>query len=66
MANLITTPVDPHAQQGVRNVMNYLAQLSGDKIVTGQHTQSMAMEEMHHIQKITGKLPALLGFELLS
>ena len=66
MPNLITTPVDPHAQQGVKNVLQYLAEISGTKIITGQHTQSMAQEEMHHIQKITGKLPALLGFELLS
>ena len=66
MKPLITAPVNPNAQQGVKNGMAYLAEISGYKIITGQHTQSMAQEEMHHIKAITGKLPALLGFELLS
>lgn len=66
MKQLIITPVDAHAQQGVKNVLAYLAKISGDKIITGQHTQSMAQEELHHIKAITGKEPALLGFELLS
>ena len=49
MKQLIITPVDAHAQQGVKNVLAYLAKISGDKIITGQHTQSMAQEELHHI-----------------
>lgn len=66
MKDLITTPVNPQAQPGARNVLRYLAEISGDKIITGQHTLTMAQEELHHIEQITGKQPALLGFELLS
>lgn len=60
------TPTNVNAQQSVRNVLKYLSSISGDKILTGQHTQTMAMEELGHIRTVTGKEPALLGFELLS
>ena len=66
MNQLITTPVNPMAQEGARNVLRFLAEISGDRVVTGQHTQTMAQEELHKIEEITGQLPALLGFELLS
>ncbi len=59
-------PADKNAIDEVRNVMRYLTGISGKRIITGQHTQTMAMEELHHIRSVTGKEPALLGFELLS
>lgn len=66
MSDKIYTPCNPNAQEGVKNVMKYLSDITYHKVVTGQHTQSMGQEELHHIRKITGKQPALLGFELLS
>ena len=66
MTGLIKTPCNKNSQQCVGNVMSFLADISGDKIVTGQHTQTMGMEELHHIREVTGREPALLGFELLS
>ncbi len=66
MSDKIYTPCNPDAQEGVNNVMKYLSDITYHKVVTGQHTQSMGQEELHHIRKITGKQPALLGFELLS
>jgi len=60
------SPVNPKAQKCVRKVMNYLADIAGDRIITGQHTQTLAMEELEKIRSVTGKEPALLGFELLS
>lgn len=63
---LITIPCNPNAQPCVRRMIEYLAELSGRGILTGQHTKTRGMEELHHIEKITGKQPALLGFELLS
>lgn len=66
MKELIFEPVNPSAQQGVRNVMKYLAAISGKKVVTGQHTQTLLQEELSLIREVTGKEPALLGFELLS
>ncbi|SDA13772.1 mannan endo-1,4-beta-mannosidase [Ruminococcus sp. YE71] len=66
MSGKIFTPCDPNAQQCVRNVLKYLSDITCEKVLTGQHTQTMAMEELHRIEDATGKLPALLGFELLS
>ena len=66
MSDKIYMPVDPNAQPCVRNVLKYLSDISGDRIITGQHTQTMAMEELECIRRVTGKEPALLGFELLS
>ena len=60
------TPANPNALPCVHWVMEYLAGLAGNGILTGQHTQTMAQEELHHIEKITGRQPALLGFELLA
>ena len=60
-----TTPCDPCALPCVYRLLDYLASIEGRGILTGQHTQSMAQEELHHIEAVTGKRPALLGFELL-
>ena len=60
-----TTPCDPKALPCVHALLKYLASIEGKAILTGQHTQTMAQEELHHIEAVTGKRPALLGFELL-
>lgn len=62
----VTTPCNKNALPCVHRMMEYLADLSGCGILTGQHTKTRGMEELDHIEKITGKQPALLGFELLS
>lgn len=61
----ITKPVNPQASEEVRRVLEYLGQISGKQIITGQHTQTTEQPELQYIQKVTGKLPALCGFELL-
>ncbi len=66
MKSINTKPSNSNSQPCVRGVMEYLATIAGDRIVTGQHTQTMAMEELNKIREVTGKEPALLGFELLS
>ena len=63
---MISEPCNKDAIKEVRNVLEYLAKLEGNSIITGQHTQTMEQEELAEIQKITGKLPALCGFELLA
>ena len=63
---MITTPCDKHAMPEVKAVLEYLDSIEGKAIITGQHTQSRPMEETEHIRKLTGKLPALCGFELLA
>ena len=66
MSDKIFTPVNPNAQDCVKNVMKYLSDITYKQIITGQHTLTMAQGELSHIEKVTGKLPALVGFELLS
>lgn len=66
MSDRLYTPVNPNAQECVKNVLKYLSDISGDMVITGQHTQTMEQEELHRIEEVTGKQPALLGFELLS
>lgn len=64
--NWITTPSNPNALPCVHKLMAYLGQLAGYGILTGQHTKTRGMEELHRIEEVTGKQPALLGFELLA
>lgn len=58
--------VNKNACREVQAVLNYLADIEGKHILTGQHTQTMAQEELQYIYAVTGKYPALCGFELLS
>src|SRR5690625_3906605 len=59
-------PCNPNATKEVVNVLNYLHKISGNGIITGQHTKTKAQEELLYINKVTGKLPGLCGFELLA
>lgn len=59
-------PVNPDATVNARKLLKFLSEIGGKGIITGQHTQTQAMEEIEEIRKITGKEPALRGFELLS
>lgn len=60
------TPVNPQATYHARKLLQYLTKIGGQGIVTGQHTQTVAMEEIDKIREVTGKEPALRGFELLA
>lgn len=61
-----STPCNPNASQEVKAVVKYLSELSGKGIIIGQHTKTKAQEELTYLQEVTGKLPALCGFELLA
>lgn len=63
---MLTTPCDRLAINEVRQLLNYLADNEGQRIITGQHTQAMGMEEVEYLHKVTGRKPALCGFELLA
>lgn len=60
------TPVNLRATDHAKKLLQYLTAIGGRGIVTGQHTQTVAMEEIDKIREITGKEPALRGFELLA
>ena len=60
------TTVNPNATKEAKELLNYLSDIAGKKIITGQHTQTNPMEEAQYILEKTGRLPKLFGFELLA
>ena len=59
-------PVNPDASPAAEKLLSYLCETAGHAIITGQHTQTIPMEEVSYIEKCTGKQPKLRGFELLA
>ena len=59
-------PVNKNATEEARELLDYLNEIAGKGIITGQHTQTIPMEEIEHIREITGREPKLRGFELLA
>ena len=66
MENTAIRPANPNASKEAAAVLEYLYGISGKGIITGQHTQTMEQPELDRILEVTGKLPALCGFELLA
>ena len=66
LEDLIMNTVNKNATKEVRELLDYLYSVAGKQIITGQHTQTIPMEEAEHIYKVTGHKPMLRGFELLS
>lgn len=60
------TPVNAKASDNAIKLLNYLEKTAGRGIITGQHTQTIPMEEIEYIKKYTGRQPLLRGFELLA
>ncbi len=63
---MIITPCNPNTQQEARDLLAYLDSIEGRGILTGQHTQTRPQGELAVIERETGKLPAICGFELLA
>ncbi len=63
---MIDVPCNKNASVKARKLLSYLTEISGKYILLGQHTQTRAPKELRHIEEVTGELPALCGFELLS
>ena len=59
-------PVNKNASEEAIKLLTYLEEISGKQIISGQHTQTIPMEEITYIKDVTGKEPKLRGFELLS
>jgi len=59
-------PCNKNASPEAKKVLQYLADLRGKGILMGQHTQTMVQAELGYIYEVTGKEPALCGFELLA
>ena len=65
MADRSQIPVNPNATKEAGELLSYLCSVAGNGIITGQHTQTVPMEEIEYIKNKTGKYPKLQGFELL-
>jgi mannan endo-1,4-beta-mannosidase len=59
-------PCNPNASAEAVNLLDFLYDLRGNGILLGQHTQTRTQEELAYVHRITGKFPALCGFELLA
>lgn len=59
-------PVNKNATIEAKKLLNYITNVPGKGIITGQHTQTRGMEEVVKIESLSGKKPALCGFEMLS
>ena len=59
-------PCNKNASPKATELFEYLKKNAGKSIITGQHTQTIPMEEAAYIKEITGKQPKLRGFELLA
>lgn len=59
-------PVNKNASEEAKKLLGYLEKTAGQGIISGQHTQTVPMEEIAYIKEKTGKEPKLRGFELLS
>ncbi|MDE6626959.1 MAG: glycoside hydrolase family 26 protein [Lachnospiraceae bacterium] len=62
----MSVPVNKNATRNAKKLLDYLYEVAGQKIITGQHTQTKPMEEIDYIREVTGKEPKLRGFELLA
>lgn len=60
------SPVNKNASKEAIALLNYLKSIEGKGVIVGQHTQTLEQIELWYQQRVTGKLPALCGFELLS
>lgn len=59
-------PVNPNATAAAKELLSFLEKTAGNAIITGQHTQTIPMEEIDYIREKTTKEPMLRGFELLA
>lgn len=60
------SPVNKNATNEARKLLAYLEEVAGNKIISGQHTQTIPMEEIEYIREKTSREPKLRGFELLA
>lgn len=59
-------PVNGNAIKEACDLLQYLQETAGNKIITGQHTQTNPMEEIDYLYQVTGEKPKLRGFEMLA
>ena len=64
--NVSSQLINPNADDNAKRLMRYLADIYGKKILTGQTAQKgVSSAEVSSIQSVTGKYPAVLGFDMI-
>jgi len=64
--NVSSRLINPNADDNAKRLMQYLADTYGKKIITGQTSQKgVSSAEVRSIQSVTGKYPAVLGFDMM-
>lgn len=66
MKQFCSVPVNPNATDKAKELLAYLCESAGQRLITGQHTQTKPMEERAYIKEVTGRYPKLVEFEMLS
>ena len=60
------TLTNPNASENTRRLMNYLCDIYGEKVLSGQYCdRGMTGMEMKAINKATGHYPAVLGMDMM-
>lgn len=54
-------PVTPDASGEAKALLNFLYSINGEKVLAGQQ----GMDEVEYIKNITGRYPAIKGFDLI-
>lgn len=57
---------NPNADICALQLMQYLKSIQGKKIIAGQHCNKASCPDIEFIKRVTGRIPALLGLDLLS
>ena len=55
-----------NASDECKNLMKYFSSIFQKNILSGQHCNKSTMPDIEYIRRVTGKTPAILGFDLLS
>jgi Glycosyl hydrolase family 26 len=59
------TPVTPNASPEARALLNYIDAMHGKKTLSGQMCVPWGIDELKTIEQITGKLPAIRGYDYI-
>ncbi len=62
----VKTPCNKNATPEAVKLLEYLDEVAGKAVLLGQHTQTRAPKELQYIKEVTGKQPAICGFEMLA
>lgn len=55
-----------YASLECKKLMKYFSSIFGKGIISGQHCNKATMPDIEYIRRVTGKVPAILGFDFLS